>query len=57
MVIQKKLVVVGNGCTGKTSLLLVFNTDQFPEVYISQTNHIQDIEVDGKQVGSISHNI
>ncbi|KAM5125634.1 rho-related GTP-binding protein RhoC-like [Callospermophilus lateralis] len=50
--IKKKLVAVGDGACGKTCLLIVFSTDQFPEVYFPTVfeNYIADIEVDGKQV-------
>ncbi|XP_076698034.1 rho-related GTP-binding protein RhoC-like isoform X3 [Callospermophilus lateralis] len=49
--IKKKLVAVGDGACGKTCLLIVFSTDQFPEVYFPTVfeNYIADIEVDGKQ--------
>ncbi|CAL1277647.1 unnamed protein product [Larinioides sclopetarius] len=51
-VIHKKLVIVGDGCCGKTCLLIVFCKDQFPEVYIPTVfeNYVADIEVDGKMV-------
>ncbi|XP_017723570.1 PREDICTED: transforming protein RhoA [Rhinopithecus bieti] len=50
--IRKKLVIVGDGACGKTCLLIVFNKDQFPEVYVPTVfeNYVADIEVDGKQV-------
>lgn len=50
--IRKKLVIVGDGCCGKTCLLIVFSKDQFPEVYVPTVfeNYVADIEVDGKQV-------
>ncbi|KAF1755990.1 hypothetical protein GCK72_012443 [Caenorhabditis remanei] len=46
------LVVVGDGACGKTSLLIVFSKNQFPEAYVPtvfDTDSI-DIEVDGKYV-------
>ncbi len=33
--IRKKLVIVGDGCCGKTCLLIVFSKDQCPVVYVS----------------------
>ena len=53
--IRKKLVIVGDGACGKTCLLIVFSKDQFPEVYVPTVfeNYVADIEVDGKQVGSL----
>ncbi|XP_076697656.2 rho-related GTP-binding protein RhoB-like [Callospermophilus lateralis] len=50
--IRKKLVVVGEGARGKTCLLILFSTDEFPEVYVPTVfeNYVADIEVDGKQV-------
>ncbi len=32
--IRKKLVIVGDGECGKTSLLIVFAKDEFPEIYV-----------------------
>jgi small GTP-binding protein len=54
--LRKKLVIVGDGACGKTCLLIVFSKDQFPEVYVPTVfeNYVADIEVDGKQVSSIS---
>jgi Ras family protein A len=50
--IRKKLVIVGDGTSDKTTLLIVFSKDQFPEVYVPTVfeNYVADIEVDGKQV-------
>ena len=50
--IRKKLVIVGDGCCGKTCLLIVFSKDQFPEVYVPTVfeNYVADIEIGGKQV-------
>ena len=54
--IRKKLVIVGDGACGKTCLLIVFSKDQFPEVYVPTVfeNYVADIEVDGKQVSTLS---
>ncbi|KAH3700828.1 hypothetical protein DPMN_075808 [Dreissena polymorpha] len=50
--IRKKLVIVGDGACGKTSLLIVFSKDQFPQNYVPTVfeNYVADIEVDGKKV-------
>jgi len=50
--LRKKLVVVGDGACGKTSLLTVFSKDQFPEVHIPTVfeTYVADIEVGGKHV-------
>ncbi|XP_075430186.1 rho-related GTP-binding protein RhoA-A-like isoform X2 [Ascaphus truei] len=50
--IRKNLVVVGDGACGKTCLLIVFNGDVFPELYVPTIleNYVADIEVDDKQV-------
>jgi len=50
--IQKKLVIVGDGACGKTCLLTVFSTDEFPEEYVPTVfeNDVADIEVDGNKV-------
>ena len=49
---KKKLVIVGDGTCGKTSLLIVFAKDKFPEVYTPTVfeNYVADIEVDGRGV-------
>lgn len=51
-VMQKKLVIVGDGACGKSSLLSVFSYDKIPEVYVSTIfeNYVTDIVVDAKQV-------
>lgn len=51
-IIRKKLVVVGDGACGKTSLLIVFSKDQFSEAYVPTVfdSFVSDIEVDGKEV-------
>ncbi|XP_062592570.1 ras-like GTP-binding protein rhoA [Saccostrea cucullata] len=50
--VRKKLVIVGDGSSGKTCLLMVFSRDQFPDVYIPTVfeTYVADIEVDNKQV-------
>ena len=50
--IRKKLVIVGDGACGKTSLLIVFSKDQFPDVYVPTVfdNSVADIEVDNQKV-------
>lgn len=49
---RKKLVIVGDGACGKTSLLIVFSKDTFPEVYVPTVfeNYVADIKVDDKLV-------
>lgn len=52
-VIKKKVVVVGSGFCGKTSLLLRFSMNQFPEnssVTTFTNTYVTNIEVQGKQV-------
>nr|AFK10757.1 rho-related GTP-binding protein RhoB [Callorhinchus milii] len=50
--IRKKLVIVGDGACGKTSLLFVLSEDEFPQGYVPTVfdTYVADIEVDGKQV-------
>ena len=50
--IGQKLVIVGDGACGKTSLLIVFSKDHFPEVsaLANLREFVADIEVDGNQV-------
>ncbi|CEP17722.1 hypothetical protein [Parasitella parasitica] len=50
--IQRKIVVVGDGACGKTSLLSVFTRGYFPQVYEPTVfeNYVQDVEVNGKIV-------
>uniref|UniRef100_A0A8C6MB05 Ras homolog family member B n=1 Tax=Nothobranchius furzeri TaxID=105023 RepID=A0A8C6MB05_NOTFU len=50
--IRRKLVVVGDGASGKTCLLIVFSKDEFPEVYVPTVfeTYVADIEVDNKKV-------
>ena len=50
--IRKKLVIVGDGACGKTSLLFVFSKDEFPDFYEPTVfdNYLAEIEVNGKLV-------
>ncbi|GAA5799666.1 small GTPase superfamily [Helicostylum pulchrum] len=50
--IQRKVVVVGDGACGKTSLLNVFNRGYFPQVYEPTVfeNYVQEVVVDGKTI-------
>lgn len=50
--IRKKLVVVGDGICGKTSLIFVFNKDQFCEILIQTIyeNYTAEIEVENQKV-------
>lgn len=50
--LRRKLVIVGDGACGKTSLLIVFSKGTFPEVYIPTVfeNYVADIHVDHKHV-------
>lgn len=50
--IRRKLVIVGDGAAGKTSLLNVFAIGEFPENYEPTVfdNYVTDIELDGKPV-------
>ncbi|KAJ3270176.1 GTP-binding protein Rho1 [Borealophlyctis nickersoniae] len=49
---RRKLVIVGDGAGGKTSLLLMFTKKKFDQEYIPTVfeNHVADINVDGRQV-------
>lgn len=51
-IIQKKLVVVGDGACGKTCLLYVFSRDHYPEEYIPTVfeTYVATIEVDNREV-------
>ncbi|BFZ58742.1 Rho GTPase [Savitreella phatthalungensis] len=51
-VIRRKLVVVGDGACGKTSLLSVFTLGHFPKEYTPTVfeNYVSDCRVDGKSV-------
>ncbi|KAI1699671.1 ras family domain-containing protein [Ditylenchus destructor] len=48
--VHRKLVVIGDGACGKTSLLYVFSNNVFPEVHIPTVfeNYVADINVDDK---------
>ncbi|XP_067867654.1 rho-related GTP-binding protein RhoB-like [Heterodontus francisci] len=50
--VRRKLVVVGDGGCGKTSLLFVLSKDEFPEGYVPTVfdTYVADIIVDEKQV-------
>jgi len=50
--IQRKLVLLGDGASGKTSLLNVFTRGFFPTVYEPTVfeNYVHDIFVDGKHL-------
>ncbi|KAK6521350.1 Rho GTPase [Arthrobotrys conoides] len=51
-VMRRKLVIIGDGACGKTSLLSVFTLGYFPEQYIPTVfeNYVTDCRVDGKSV-------
>lgn len=51
-VIKRKIVIVGDGTCGKTSLLCVFTLGEFPEEYVPTVfeNYVTDCRVDGKAV-------
>lgn len=42
---RKKLVIVGDGECGKTSLLIVFAKDEFPELYIPTIFETYTVEI------------
>lgn len=50
--IQRKIVILGDGACGKTSLLNVFTRGYFPQVYEPTVfeNYVHDIFIDGQQV-------
>lgn len=50
--IEKKIVILGDGACGKTSLLNVFTRGYFPKVYEPTVfeNYIHDIFVDGRHI-------
>ena len=50
--IRKKLVIVGDGACGKTSLLIRFTKDEFLGLYVPTVfeTYVADIEVDTKIV-------
>merc|ERR1712072_117373 len=49
---RRKLVMVGDGACGKTSLLYVFTKDEMPQNYIPTIfdNYVADMHIDNKQV-------
>ncbi|RIA80361.1 P-loop containing nucleoside triphosphate hydrolase protein [Glomus cerebriforme] len=49
-VIRRKLVIVGDGACGKTSLLSVFTLGYFPKEPTVFENHVTDLKIDGKPV-------
>jgi len=51
-VIRRKLVIIGDGACGKTSLLSVFTLGYFPTHYVPTVfeNYVTDCRVDGKNV-------
>ncbi|CAJ0758729.1 22014_t:CDS:2 [Entrophospora sp. SA101] len=50
--LQRKLVVLGDGACGKTSLLNVFTRGYFPQVYEPTVfeNYVYDIWIDNQQI-------
>ena len=48
---RRKLVVVGDGTCGKTSLLMSFKDNHFPDDYIPTVfeSYVTDIEIDSKK--------
>ena len=42
---RKKLVVVGDGDTGKTSIVFVFTKSKYPEVYVPTVLETEVVEV------------
>ncbi|CAG8689585.1 20733_t:CDS:2 [Cetraspora pellucida] len=48
--IRRKLVIVGDGACGKTSLLSVFTLGYFPTVPTVFDNRVTDLKIDGKPV-------
>ncbi|CAG8522067.1 6260_t:CDS:2, partial [Diversispora eburnea] len=49
-IIKRKLVIVGDGACGKTSLLSVFTLGYFPTVPTVFDNRVADLKIDGKPV-------
>ncbi|KAL1925317.1 uncharacterized protein VTP21DRAFT_200 [Calcarisporiella thermophila] len=50
--IKRKLVIVGDGACGKTSLLMMFSLGYFPKEYIPTVfeTYVTDVKIDGKPV-------
>lgn len=50
--VRKKIVVVGDGFCGKTSMLFAFSKDEFPETYIPTIceTFVKEVEVDDRPV-------
>ena len=50
--VKLKLVIVGDGACGKTCLLMVFRTDEFPPDYVPTVfeNYVKELNVDGKDI-------
>ncbi|CAG8506970.1 5352_t:CDS:2, partial [Dentiscutata heterogama] len=48
--IRRKLVIVGDGACGKTSLLSVFTLGYFPKVPTVFDNRVTDLKIDGKPI-------
>ncbi|KAF9412216.1 GTP-binding protein Rho1, partial [Podila epigama] len=50
--IRRKLVIVGDGACGKTSLLIVFSRGVFPTKHVPTVfeNYVTDVQVDGKNI-------
>ncbi|ODV76244.1 Rho family GTPase RHO3 CYBJADRAFT_121960, partial [Cyberlindnera jadinii NRRL Y-1542] len=50
--VERKIVILGDGACGKTSLLNVFTRGYFPQVYEPTVfeNYVHDIFVDGKSI-------
>uniref|UniRef100_T1JBX3 Ras-like GTP-binding protein Rho1 n=1 Tax=Strigamia maritima TaxID=126957 RepID=T1JBX3_STRMM len=53
--VNKKLVVIGDGTVGKTCLLVVFSKGEFPTDYTPTVfdKYVADIEVNGNQVALV----
>lgn len=52
ILVQRKIVILGDGACGKTSLLNVFTRGYFPQVYEPTVfeNYVHDIFIDGQSV-------
>ncbi|KAL9539687.1 GTP-binding protein Rho1 [Mucor bainieri] len=50
--LRKKIVIVGDGACGKTSLLIVYQNGKFPEKYLPTVfeNYISRVDLDNKPV-------